>query len=143
MSTATYDPQQVSLVIAGQIIDGFDESEMVSLDYTEDRFITRVGARGGVSRSRVVNSQGRMTITLMSSSKSNDDLSNLFNTDYYGGGGTFSVLLRDASGTSQASAKTAYILKPPPLRFGKEIGPREWIIQMDDLQVFIGGNNQQ
>lgn len=143
MGIATFDPQQVSIILGGTLIDGFSEDQLISIDYMEERYITKSGARGGTARTRVTNRQARATIYLLSTSPSNDFLSSLFNSDYYGGGNTVPFLLRDASGTSQASATTAFVLKPPPLSFSKDVQTREWLIHIDDLQMFVGGNTMQ
>lgn len=143
MAVVTYDPSKVSVILGTNSIDGFDESQMISLEYNQERWIPKVGARGGTARTRVIDSQARLSIFLLSSSPSNDLLSNLFNADYYGGGSTFPILIRDASGTSQAFATTAYVIKLPTFSREKEIGSNEWGIHIDDLTVFIGGNSLQ
>lgn len=138
---STYDPTQVSILYGGQVIQGFSEDRMVRLEYQSDRFAPIAGCRGEFSRTKLVNKQGTLTIYLLSTSSSNDYLSNISNADYYGGGQTQPLLVRDALGTSVATATTSYIIKIPPLEFTNKIETREWVIHIADLTMFAGGNN--
>lgn len=141
MALTTYDPKQVTVIIAGQIISGFAEDTFVEVVRNEDMFTLQVGADGDATRSRSNNKSGRLTVTLRQGSPSNEVLSALAAADEVAGGGVTSFAVRDNSGTSVHGALTAWIVKAADSTYARESGDRVWVLETDNLSTFIGKNN--
>jgi hypothetical protein len=140
MGVKTYDPQQVSLSMGGQIASGFADGTFISVERDEDTFNKVTGADGQVSRSKTANKSATLTLTLAQTSPFNDILSALAAADEVSSTGVFPVILKDNSGTTIVSSGAGWIRKPPTSGFGKEIENREWVIDMASTIFFVGGN---
>ena len=140
MATKTYDPKQVSVIIGSQPMRGFAEGDFVSVERNEDSWTLLVGADGESTRSKNANRSGKVTITLLASSSSNDYLTQLALADDASGRGVFSIMIKDNFGTSIYTAATAWIVKQPARSFAKEAGSQEWVIETDELIQYSGGN---
>lgn len=140
MTVKTYDPTQVSLIVGGFNITGFADGSFVTVARNADAFALHIGTDGEGTRAKSSNKSGRITITLAQSSDSNAVLSAFLAADELSNTGVVPVLVKDSSGTSLFAAETAWIVKAPDAEFGRELGSREWIIETDNLAVFIGGN---
>lgn len=136
----TYNPQQVAVILGGKIIEGFADGTFVKLERDEDMWTMVTGVDGQGSRAKTNNYAGKLTLTLFSTSPSNDVLSTFASVDELTGAGAIPMLLRDGSGRTVASALTAWVTKYPDTEFAKEVSQRTWIVQTDNLQIFIGGN---
>ena len=100
-----------------------------------------MGVTGEAVRARNNNRSGKITVTLMQSAQSNDDLSSFAAADELNDGGVVPVLIKDGSGSTVASAATAWVQKYPNTEFQKEATTREWVIETDELDIFVGGEN--
>ncbi|MED4977222.1 DUF3277 domain-containing protein [Weizmannia sp. FSL K6-0777] len=67
---ATYDPNLVTVTVAGRFITGFAEGTMVECEKDEDKFSTKVSAKGEVSLVVKNNPLGTITLTLAQDSPS-------------------------------------------------------------------------
>lgn len=137
----TYDPGQVAIIAGPFNVQGFADGTFVTVEKDEDAFTLQMGTDGEGTRSKSNNDSGTITISLMQSSPSNADLSSLHQADLLNGGGIFPLMIKDGSGNSLYSAEQAFIAKFPSAEFGREAGPREWVIKTDKLIVFEGGNS--
>lgn len=135
----TYDPSKVSVIVGSQPVTGYADGDFVSVERSEESFSLLVGADGETTRAKNANKSGKIKITLMASSASNDYLSALQAADELGGNSPFPILIKDNSGKSLYTAATAWISKPASGTFGKEAGKREWEIATDELICFAGG----
>lgn len=142
MSLKQYDPKNVLITLGAIPVDGFADGEFVKIENNEDAFTLQVGTDGEATRSRSNNNAAKITITLMQSSLSNDLLSSLHNLDKAvpGGIGCVPLLIKDLLGRSLYAAATAWIAKRPSASFAREAGPREWVIETNELIPFDGGN---
>lgn len=140
MSVKNYDPAQVALILGGKIIQGFTSGTFITLERNEDAFTMVVGVGGDGTRAKSNNRSGKLTITLYQSSPSNDDLSSFAAVDELTGAGAVPMLLRDASGRTVASASTMWITKYANSDFAKEVSERQWVLETDVLNLFLGGN---
>src|SRR6185437_2707302 len=130
MAIKNYDPKKIAVIFGGQPITGF----------AEGTFTLQVGADGETTRIKNANMAGKITVTLMGSSASNDYLSGLAITDRLTGTGTFAGLVKDARGTSLNAAATCWVQKVQSSEFAKENpGNREWVVATDELIAFVGG----
>ena len=76
-----YDPDQVSLSLAGIPIDGYADGEFVRIERETDVFSDVAGSNGEVARSKTNDNRGTVTFILMQTSKTNDLLSALYNLE--------------------------------------------------------------
>lgn len=141
MAVKTYNPAEISVVIGGQPMRGFADGDFVAVERNEDSWTLLVGADGESTRSKNSNRSGRITLTLLASSSSNDFLSQLALTDDTTGRGTFGLMVKDNFGTSLYTAATAWIVKQPARSFAKEAGTQEWIFETDELITYSGSNS--
>lgn len=140
MAAKTYDPSQVAIIVGGFQITGFADGSFLTVARNADAFALYVGTDGEGTRAKSNNKSGRITLTLAQSSDSNAILSGIAVADELSNNGIVPVLIKDNSGNSLYAAETAWIVKAPDSEFGREIGSREWIIETDNLAVFVGGN---
>lgn len=139
MAFYTYDSSKLSIVINGIPIDGFADGTVVTVERDEDSFTKMVGTDGEVTRSKTNNKSGSVTLTLTQSSKSNRDLTGIFVLDEKTGNGVGPFLMKYKNGLSLYSAENCWIRKPPSAEWGREATNREWIIDVDALNIFEGG----
>jgi hypothetical protein len=137
----TYDPKNVSMIVGGKIMSGFGDGTFIKVSRNEQAFNLKVGVDGEGTRAKSNNFSGKFEITLMQSSSSNDVLSSYASADQLSNSGVVPVLLRDNNGTTLATALTGWVQKLPDTEFAKEVTTRTWVIETDDIELFVGGNN--
>jgi len=134
-----YDPKNVSLIVGGKIISGFSDGTSINVMRNEQSWTLKVGVDGEGTRAKNNNKSGKFEIELMQSSSSNDDLSGFLTADELSGSGAVPIYLRDNNGTTLASCLTGWVQKWPDSQFAKEVGPRKWIMETNELNIFVGG----
>lgn len=137
----TYSPEDVSFAVGGAIISGFSEGTFITAERDEDAFTKVVGADGDVTRSKNANKSGTVACTLKASSASNDVLSAIAAADEINGEGVVPIIIKDNSGRSVCSGK-GWIKKTPAQEYGKEVGDREWALDVAVFTNFVGGNTE-
>ena len=140
MALKEYDPGQVQLSFFGVIVTGFADGTMITVERDEKTWTKKVGADGEVARTRVRNSSGKITFTLMSTSSSNAELAALIIIDEFSGAGVGPALVKDNSGIDLHAAAEAWLSGPPPAEYGDESSDREYELDCADLDMFSGGN---
>src|SRR4051812_46637986 len=118
----TYDPKRNVLAFLGLNITGYAEGTFIKVARGADTFTKHVGSDGEVARTRSRDKSGSITITLMGSSLSNDDLSVAAALDELRGDGVGPILLKDLQGSSIAGGPNAWVRKVPDLERAKELG---------------------
>lgn len=141
MSVKTYDPKQVQLIIGGNQIGGFADGEFINAERDEDAFTKVTGADGETSRAKSNNKAGSLTLTLAGTSSSNDALSAIAIADELDNDGIVEVYIKDTLGTSVLFSAQGWIRKMPAYSADKEITNREWVLDLANVDTFIGGNN--
>jgi hypothetical protein len=141
MTTKTYDPIKVVVTVGSHTISGYGENSLVKCERNEDGFKLQVGGSGEAVRSRNPNRSGKITITLLQSSISNEYLSAMANLDESGVAGAVAapntaptagvlpVTVKDTNGNTIWSAEEAWIVKPPAADLEKEAKEREWTFE--------------
>lgn len=137
----TYDPKDISVIFGGKIITGFGDGTFVVIERNEQTFNLKVGVDGEGTRAKSNNKSGKITLTLMQSSASNDDLSAFAAADELSNTGVAACLLKDGNGSTVCAAATAWIQKPANVENAKEVSTRTWVIESDEIDMFVGGNN--
>lgn len=140
MGTKTYDPAKILATLGPAIIVGYADGTFVKASRESDTFTDYCGADGEVTRARMRDKRGTVELTLSQSSPSNDLLSALAMQDELLGSGIVPFLLKDVFGTTLCSGGEAWVKKPAEVEFGKEVGPRTWIIRVARLTTFAGGS---
>ncbi len=140
MATKTYNPKKVLVSFAGRILTGFADGSFITVSRNGDSFTLAVGSDGEAARAANADRSGTVALTLMQTSQSNDQLSNLLATDELSNLGTGALFIKDASGRTLVSAVEAWIRKPADVEFSKELGGREWTFETGNLEIFAGGN---
>jgi len=136
----TYNPKEVSMIIAGNIVSGYADGSYLTVERNEDSFSLSIGADGEGVRSKSNNRSGKFTFSVQQGSSINDILSGLYIADENTGKGVFSVFVKDNQGSSLHTAETAWVVKPASAEYAKEVGTREWVLETDSLASYIGGN---
>lgn len=140
MAVKTYDPKLVSVIVGGKIMSGYADGTFVLVERNEAAFALKVGVDGEGTRAKSNNRSGKITITLMNSSKSNDDLSTFAAADELSNSGAVPVMVKDNSGRSLYACETAWIQKYANGEYAKEANGRTWVLETDALNMFVAGN---
>jgi len=140
MAVKTFDPKQMVITVSGHIVSGYADGTFLNVEFSEDAYTSVAGADGEISRAKSNDFRGTVTITLTQTSLSNDVFSGLARVDRANNSGVFPILIKDVRGTTTISSGAAWIQKVAPAEFGKEIVTREWIIEISDAEIFIGGS---
>ncbi len=140
MSVKTYDPAQVSIIFAGFPIEGFADGTFIVVERRNPMWGLTIGADGPGARAKSNDKSGTITITLLQTSLSNDALSGVALADELSNDGVAPFMMKDLNGNTLLAAETAWISKVAPVEDGKEINGREWILETDDIQMLVGGN---
>lgn len=141
--TATYDPDQVILLVGVATIDGFADGSMLTLDQDTDDFVDNIGTTGEVVRSKSNDRRATLTIRLQQTSDSNDILSAINNADMAApnGAGIATFMLRDkTNGRALYSAAECWVAKSPAVNFDRTSQPREWKLRISSLVRQDGGS---
>lgn len=136
----TYSPDEISVIVDGQIISGFAEDTFVNVARDEESATFVPSATGGGSRTKNANKAGKFTFTLQQTSESNQVLSDYINRDENGENIILPVLVRDNSGSDLHKAEQCYIVKPADSQYAKSLQNREWVLQAEVLEMNLGGN---
>lgn len=141
MSVKTYDPKLVHIIIGGFEMIGFADGTFLTVERDEDSYSKVSGSDGETARAKSNNKGGTATLTLMQTSSSNDVLSGFAIADEQSNSGVVPIFVKDSLGTTTLFSAEGWIKKPAPAVFAKEVGNRDWIIDLSTMDVFIGGNN--
>jgi hypothetical protein len=136
----TYDFKKVICIVGVAPIQGFADGTGIEVELDEDLFQKYTGADGDVSRSRRHGMGANAKFTLAQTSPSNDILSAIMLLDITANAGVVPLLIKDVLGTTKILSGYAWVKKPPAASYGKEVGVREWILDIATIEYFVGGN---
>jgi hypothetical protein len=136
----TLDFKKVLLLVGTSRIQGFADGEGFTFDLDEDLYTKTTGADGDTARSRRHGQSANLKINLMQTSPSNDILMALAVLDRVNNAGVVPVTVKDLLGTTLIFAPYCWVKKTPPAAFGKEVASREWMIDIANTELYIGGN---
>ncbi|MEK4692437.1 DUF3277 domain-containing protein [Bacillus sp. FSL W8-1202] len=123
-----YDANEVNTNIDGKIVTGYSEGTMVSCAKDEEKFSTKVSAKGDVSVATKNNPLGTITLTLSMGSPFVPYLNKMANTAQ-----RFPIWV--TGGQEKIGGTEAMVKKPADAEFSDEIGDREFKIQVFDYTV--------
>lgn len=142
MAVRTYDPKSVVITIGGVPMSGFSDGTFLEVDRDEPTWTKVVGADGLVTRGKTNNFSGTLTLTLKQSSPSNDVLSGFMAIDEATNQGIVPVLVKDLSGNSIYFSARAWITQYANSTFAKDISDRQWVLSLDEVDMFVGSNSE-
>ena len=128
MAAYVYDANEVNTNIDGKIVTGYSEGTMVSCAKDEEKFSTKVSAKGDVSVATKNNPLGTITLTLSMGSPFVPYLNKMANTAQ-----RFPIWV--TGGQEKIGGTEAMVKKPADAEFSDEIGDREFEIQVFDYTV--------
>lgn len=137
---STFDPAKFKIIIGGIEIEGFAEDTFFNFEREVDTFNKTTGSDGRTTRVKTNNRSGTATLTLQQSSPSNDFLSAIMQLDETSNDGIVAILVKDLLGTTTVASAYGWVRKPPPLPRGSTVQNTEWLIDIADSDVFVGGN---
>lgn len=130
----TYDPAKVSVSVAGNIIAGYAQGQMIQ--YRPDALVWEdaLGVDNEPVRWASNNPMGTLTLILAMSSPSNGPLGLLLNLDRLTASQTSPVIVEDRSGgrgtPTRMIAKLGWVSAQPALNWGSGPEPRQWDIRL-------------
>ena len=137
----TYDPKQILASFAGVPIVGFAEGTFLVVSRGADAFTVHVGSDGEGARTKSNDKRGTIKFTLMQSSPSNDHFSAMAVADEKANAGVAPFFAADRSGRSLHGATNAWVKKVPDGEYANTLGNRDWVLETENLENFIGGSN--
>lgn len=126
----TYDAKNVNISVNGRVIQGFQDNDMVSYTFKEDRVQTAVDAQGTPQVAINNNHLGQVTINLSGNSADHQWLNDLANK-----GTVFPIVI--TSDNEKISGNKAIIAKPADGAFGKNVPGRTYTVEVLDMQVTV------
>jgi hypothetical protein len=131
---ARYSADQVIAVICGIPLTEPGPDTFIKIERNEDGFTLKPGAFGDGTRSRNLNHSGKITLTIMATSKMNTLLEALYAADELVPNGVLlPSLVKDNNGNALWMAKESWLTKPAPTEGAKEAPTREWIAECLEL----------
>ncbi len=140
MTVRTYDPKEVHIIIGGFEMTGFADGTFLTISRDNDSFSKVSGADGETSRAKSNDKGGGAILSLQQTSPSNDILSGIVIADELSNSGVVPMIVTDSLGTTVLFSGEGWIKKPAEVTFAKEIGNRDWNLDLASMDIFIGGN---
>lgn len=137
----TYSPDRVTILVSGVPMTGFADGTFCEIAPSVDLSTMQVGADGEVARSISSNKTCTITITLQSTSPSNDVLSGLIEIDALSGGTLFPVGVIDLRGRTVFEASQCWISQRPTITFAQEVSERAWQITTGSPSIWFAGGS--
>lgn len=136
----TYDPKKIIIIFGVRRLTGMSEDSIVSIKPNGEGLQTYVGADGDVARSLDPDATYEVTVSLNTTSNSNDYLSNVYNYDRETGNGIAPLLIKDLAGTTLFSAPEAWVSNMPEASRGLTVDTQEWVFHTGQVEeAIIGG----
>lgn len=136
----TYDPKKIIIIFGVRRLTGMSEDSIVSIKPNGEGLQTYVGADGDVARSLDPDATYEVTVSLNTTSNSNDYLSNMYNYDRETGNGIAPLLIKDLAGTTLFSAPEAWVSNMPEASRGLTVDKQEWVFHTGQVEdAIIGG----
>lgn len=138
----TYEPKKNIIIYGGRQLTGFAEDDMITIKPLGDGMQIYSGADGEVGRSVDPNRTFEVKVSLATSSKSNDYLSECYNKDRRTGSYMLPLTIKDLSGSTLFFAKQAWVQNFPESKRGRKIDNQDWTFNTGQVNdPVIGGND--
>lgn len=141
-AVASYSFKDTVCLVSGiPILDFADGDDVISIERNEDAFSLLVGADGAAMALFNPDRSGIATLRLLQSSRSNAYLSGFVKLQESGVLSPFPFIVKDLNGLDLALAESAFMVGPPPLRYGAGHNAREWRLILPAVEIFAGGSS--
>ena len=138
----TYDPKKNIIIYGGRQLTGFAEDDMITINPLGAGMQIYSGADGEVGRGIDPNQTFEVKVSLATSSKSNDYLSECYNKDRRTGSYMLPLTIKDLSGSTLFFAKQAWVQNFPESKKGRKIDKQDWTFNTGQVNdPVIGGND--
>ena len=138
MEFRNYSPDEITFVYKGVQIKGFQDGTFIDVERSADTFKKHVGSLGDVARTRDLDRTGKVVLTLLAQSPSNDILQAFMDADEQFGNGYGTLQITDSNGNMEVHASIAWIVKPAKLDRAKEAGATVWTFETADMTLENG-----
>jgi len=126
----THDLKDFALIFGGKVLSGFGDGAAINIEYQNQRYETMFGADGEPTRIRHnAADYAQVTVTLMSTSESNNDMAAIALLDRLANGAPVPFAVRHLRGGETYTAEQAYIQGNPSAEITDGVTAREWIIE--------------
>lgn len=142
MAVKTYSPLDMVILVAGQQVTGFSDTDMLAIALDEPKFVKYTGVGGDSSRSHNVANGATITFQLSQTSSANDLFSTILLADTKNptGNNVVNVEVRDPNSGTKFLAIDSWIQGMPEVSYAKEISVREWVFDVPELTYTIKGS---
>ena len=123
-----YDAVKANIVVNGRTIQGFQDGDMFSYTFKEEKVKTAVDAHGDAAIAINNNHLATVTINLTGNSVDHKYLNDIANANKQ-------VTLQITSEFEKVSGNQAFITKVPDGAFGKDTPKRTYTIEVLDMRV--------
>ncbi|MDB7636346.1 phage structural protein [Ligilactobacillus ruminis] len=127
-TTTVYNAADVHITVDGRTIQGFQDGDMFTASFKEDRVQTSVDAQGYASVALNANRLGQVTINLSGESPDHKFLNNLAKSNKI-----FPIVA--TSTNEKISGTQAIITKPANVSYGKTTPTRTYTIEVLDMSI--------
>lgn len=136
----TFDPKKVIVTFSGIPLSGFADGSFVEVSAASDRYTKKIGADGEVARVRGNDDTSEVTITLLSTSKSNTVMTSYLNADRLTNKGIGPLSISDIDGGTLFFWPQAWVKKTPDLTRSKDVEDVAWVFDTGQigLEVIAG-----
>lgn len=136
----TYDPKMVIVNFGTLKISGYASGTFIRVSRSGDAFGKVKGAGGDVERVNRNQGDFEVTLTLLQTSSTNQELSAILAADMVTNAGVFTLSIEDKLGNTLFFASQAWIRKDPDWEDGDDLNSREWIFDTSWAANNVGGN---
>lgn len=136
----SYSAGEVSLVISGTQIAGFDTIQVVT---NPELYYMVKGMNGQHTRVRSYDTAATIQITLPQTSFSNDVLSTFLQNDYRRPTGALEIQVKDNSGRYLFNSVSGFIRGYADATFEEDITTRVWVVDCLQSTVYLGSSASQ
>jgi hypothetical protein len=135
----TYDPDDIIMNFDGSDIDGLAKGVFVKASRNEESASLSVGSGGEGTLVINRNKSGKVTFTVKQGSAANDILSAKAALLEAKAGGIGPLIIKHRGGSTLLTAVNAWVTKPADVEYSNEDTTREWVLETDNLNIFVGG----
>lgn len=135
MASNTYIPKLVIASFAGTGLTGFADGTFVTVERNSDGMTLKVGADGESGVAVSADESGKVTVTVLNTSKTNDYLSTCANLKTRG-----PLQIKDLSGRLLVLAEDAWVTKHASITKSKDVEENAWTFETGNLSITNGGN---
>ncbi len=130
-----FDLSKLTVSCGGALASGFGTGDYCTIEMNTDLAALQVGADGEGARVKKFDKSGQIRLTLLQTAEFNETL-----TAHAKSRADFAFALIDRSGTTVATAAHCWVKTYPSVAYGDEVTTREWTLESDSIELFVGSN---